>query len=162
MWWNSKQLLKNEEAFYEMILSDLWGILFYLFTKKFWPNPKACRILAPQPGIKPSLPALEGRVLTTGLPVKSFVLLIKVQNCVCNMLRACVLNHFSGFQLFETLWTVAHWPPLSMGFSRQEYWSGLPCPPPGIFLTQGSNLCLQHLLHWQAGSLSLTPPGKPV
>ena len=30
-----------------------------------------------------------------------------------------------------TLWTVARQPPLSMGFSRQEYWSGLPCPPPG-------------------------------
>ena len=29
------------------------------------------------------------------------------------------------------LWTVAHQAPLSMGFSRQEYWSGLPCPPPG-------------------------------
>ena len=29
------------------------------------------------------------------------------------------------------LWTVACWAPLSMGFSRQEYWSGLPCPPPG-------------------------------
>ena len=32
---------------------------------------------------------------------------------------------------FATLWTVAHLAPLSMGFSRQEYWSGLPCPPPG-------------------------------
>ena len=29
------------------------------------------------------------------------------------------------------LWTVAHQAPLSMGFTRQEYWSGLPCPPPG-------------------------------
>ena len=33
--------------------------------------------------------------------------------------------------LFATLWTVACWAPLSMGFSRQEYWSGLPCPSPG-------------------------------
>ena len=47
-----------------------------------------------------------------------------------------------------TLWTVALQAPLSMGFSRQEYWSGLPCPPPGeIFLTQGSNLRLLWLLH---------------
>ena len=37
--------------------------------------------------------------------------------------------------------------PLSMGFSRQGYWSGLLCPPPGIFLTQGSNLLLLHHLH---------------
>ena len=34
-------------------------------------------------------------------------------------------------QLFATPWTVAHQTPLSMGFSRQEYWSGLPYPPPG-------------------------------
>ena len=53
------------------------------------------------------------------------------------------------------------------GLSRQEYWSGLLCPPPGylpspaIFQTQGSNLCLLHLLHWQMGSLPLAPPGKP-
>ena len=44
-----------------------------------------------------------------------------------------------------------------MRFPRQEYWSGLPFPPPGIFPTQGLNSCL---LHWQAGSLPLTPPGK--
>ena len=49
--------------------------------------------------------------------------------------HACIhvrmLSHFSHVQLFETLWTVAHQGPLSMGFSRQEYWSGLPCPAPG-------------------------------
>ena len=42
-----------------------------------------------------------------------------------------MLSRFSCVRLFETLWTVAHQAPLSMGFSRQEYWSGLPCPPPG-------------------------------
>ena len=44
--------------------------------------------------------------------------------------HACVLSHFSHVQLFATLWTVTHQAPLSMGFSRQEYWSGLPCPLP--------------------------------
>ena len=43
----------------------------------------------------------------------------------------CVLSHFSPVRLFVTLWTVPHQAPLSMGFSRQEYWSGLPGPPPG-------------------------------
>ena len=43
----------------------------------------------------------------------------------------CVLSHFSHVRLFATLWTVAHQAPLSMGFSRQEYWSGLPFLPPG-------------------------------
>ena len=44
---------------------------------------------------------------------------------------ACVLSHFSLVQFFETLWTVAHQAPLSMGFSGKEYWSELPCTPPG-------------------------------
>ena len=47
------------------------------------------------------------------------------------MTCACVLSHFSRVQLCVTLWTVARQVPLSKGFSRQEYWSGLPCPPPG-------------------------------
>ena len=42
-----------------------------------------------------------------------------------------VLSPFSHVQLFATLWTVAHQAPLSTGFSRQEYWSGLPFPSPG-------------------------------
>ena len=42
-----------------------------------------------------------------------------------------MLSHFSRVQLFAILWTIACQAPLSMGFSRQEYWSGLPCPPPG-------------------------------
>ena len=46
-------------------------------------------------------------------------------------LPVCMLSHFSRVRLFATLWTVTHQAPLSMGFSRQEYWSGLPCPPPG-------------------------------
>ena len=43
----------------------------------------------------------------------------------------CVLSHFSRVLLLATLWTVAHQGALSMAFSRQEYWSGLPYPPPG-------------------------------
>ena len=42
----------------------------------------------------------------------------------------CMLSRFSHVWLFATPWTVAR-QALSMGFSRQEYWSGLPCPPPG-------------------------------
>ena len=45
-------------------------------------------------------------------------------------MRACVLSHFSHVQFCVTLWTVACQAPLSMGFSRHEYWSGLPCPSP--------------------------------
>ena len=42
-----------------------------------------------------------------------------------------MLSHFSHVQLLATPWTVAHQAPLSMAFSKQEYWSGLPYPPPG-------------------------------
>ena len=44
---------------------------------------------------------------------------------------ACMLNCFSCVQLFATLWTVVLQAPLSMGFSRLEYWSRLLWPPPG-------------------------------
>ena len=47
--------------------------------------------------------------------------------CVC----ACMLSHFSRVRLCATLWTAAHQAPLYVRFSRQEYGSGLPCPPPG-------------------------------
>ena len=58
------------------------------------------------------------------------------------------LNHV---RLFVTLWTVVCQAPLSMEFSREEYWSGLPFPSPGLFPTQGLNLgllqCRQNLYH---------------
>ena len=49
---------------------------------------------------------------------------------ICTCLYVCMLSRFSPVQLFATLWTVAHQAPLSKGFSRQEYRSGLPCPSP--------------------------------
>ena len=76
------------------------------------------------------------------------------------VMHACVLSRFSGVGLFATLWTVVHLVPLSIGFSRQEYWGELSCSSPGYLLIQGSNLHLLCLLHWQAGSLSLAPPEK--
>ena len=47
------------------------------------------------------------------------------------MLHACMLSCFSCIWLFVTPWTVAHQALLCMGFSKQKYWSGLPCPPLG-------------------------------
>ena len=75
----------------------------------------------------------------------------KVLCCVCVL--SCI-------QLFATSWTTAGQAPLSMECSRQECWSGLPCPPQRIFPTQGLNLHLLRLLYRQAGSSPLVPPGK--
>ena len=75
----------------------------------------------------------------------SFTLLVGVQSLSC-------------VRLFVTPWTVAHQAPLSMEFSRQEYWSGLPFPSPGDLLGPGikpPSLVL-------AGRFFTTePPGKP-
>ena len=84
------------------------------------------------------------------------------------ILGMCMLSYFSRVQLFATLQNVARLAPLSMGFSRQEYWSGLPCPPPGDLPDSGIeptspvsySFRLLRLLHWQVGSLPLAPPGK--
>ena len=74
--------------------------------------------------------------------------------CVCTSV-------FNSIWVFETPWTVACQVPLSMGFSRQEYWSELPFPFQGIFPTQGWNSRLLCLLHWEADSLPLSHLGRP-
>ena len=74
-------------------------------------------------------------------------------------LRLCVLSGSAVSNSFASPWTIAHQTPLSMGFSRQEYWSGFHS---WIFPTQGLNLHLLRLLHWQADSLPLVPPGPGV
>ena len=74
-------------------------------------------------------------------------LLRNISNDSYRNMYAFVLSLFSYIQPFETPWTIAFQAPLSMGFSRQEYWSGLSCLPHGIFSTQGSNPRLLFLLH---------------
>ena len=63
----------------------------------------------------------------------------------------------SCVRLFATPWTVAHKAPLSIGFSRQEYWSGLPFSPPGDLPDPGTE-AKSPALH--ANSLLAEPPGK--
>ena len=60
----------------------------------------------------------------------------------------CVLSHLAVVSNSVTQWTAAHQAPLSMGFSRQEYWSGLPCPPPGDLPNPGieSTSLMSHAL----------------
>ena len=73
-----------------------------------------------------------------------------------------MLSRFSHVRLFATPWTVVHQAPLSMGFSRQEYWSGLPCPPPGDLPHSGAELASPVSPALQVDSLHIEPPGKPV
>ena len=93
----------------------------------------------PNPGIRPAFlayPVLAGRFFTTMPPP------LCVCTCVCVCVCVCVCMHvlscFSHVQFFAALWTIACQAPLSMGFPRPEYWSGLPfhpsrdLPDPGI------------------------------
>ena len=80
----------------------------------------------------------------------------KIKHRVTMCASSCPFSHV---QLCAALWTAACQALLSMEFSRQDYWSGLLCPPPGDFSDPGiepESLMLN--LHWQAGSLPLVPP----
>ena len=72
-----------------------------------------------------------------------------------------MLSHFSYTQLFETLWTVARQAPLSMGFSRQENWSGLPFPSPGDLPGPEIEPVSPATPALQVDSLPLRPQGSP-
>ena len=76
-------------------------------------------------------------------------------------MHASMLSHVSHVQLFVILWTGAYQAPPSIGFSRQEYWSELPCLPLGDLPNPKIEPTSLGLPHWQAGSLPLVPSGKP-
>ena len=73
--------------------------------------------------------------------------------CVCSVAQFCLTS--------VTPWTVACQVSLSMEFSRQEQWKELPFPTPGDIPSPEIELRLLCLLHWQANSLPLAPPGSP-
>ena len=72
------------------------------------------------------------------------------------------MRALSRVQLFVAPWTVVHQAPLSMGLSRQEYWSRLAFPTPGDLPDPGIKPHLLCLLRWPAGSSPLAPPWKPL
>ena len=71
--------------------------------------------------------------------------LTQVLQSLNDQVCACALSRFSHVRIFATPWTIVLQAPLSMGFSRQEYWSGLPFPSPGDLPDPGT------------GVVSLTP-----
>ena len=92
----------------------------------------------PDPGIEPVSLALAGGFFTAepqGKPLKYW--------------HPCVLSHFSCVSLFVTPWAEACQAPPSMGFSWQEYWSGLPFRSPGDLPNPGIEPASLSLLHWQ-------------
>ena len=87
-----------------------------------------CRVLFYWPFLQP------GGSSNSDIYVASFLTSFKTMlksHFLIRVYCACMLSRLSLVRLFETLWTLACQALLSMGFSRQEYWSGFPCPPPG-------------------------------
>ena len=77
-------------------------------------------------------------------------------------IRVCLHSFFSRVQLFVTPWTVVSQPPLSMGFSRQQYWSGWPCPPPGDLPDSRIETLSLISPALPVDCLSSEPPGKSL
>ena len=91
-----------------------------------------------------------------------------IKKCIClyayvyRVYIACaVLSCFSNIWFFATPWTITHQAPLSIGLSKQEYWSGLPCPPPGDLPDPGTEVTSPRSLASQVDSLPLAPPVEP-
>ena len=76
----------------------------------------------------------------------------------CYVTSELLFSHSVESNSFACPWTVAHQAPLSRGFSQQEYWSGLPCLPPGDLPDPGIELMSPAL---QADSLPLDHQGSP-
>ena len=107
-------------------------------------------MLVPLTGTEPKPSALEVQSLnhwTWEVPAMQFL--------------GCMFNRFSRVRLFVTLWTVAHQDPLSMGFPRQEYWSGVPCPPPGDLPNPGIEPVSIMSPALAGGSLPQAPARQP-
>ena len=130
MCFNKDRLIKKNNSFYSIKL-----------------NVKAICIHPPHS------PTVESSAFWTSLFLETIWQSPWTADCECNcglktLMHACMLSCFSGVRLFATLWTVARQAPLSMGFSRQEHWSGLPCPPPKDLPDPGIRLNSFSLLHW--------------
>ena len=108
------------------------------------------------PGIEPPSPALAVRFFTTELPENPILEIRKLIFRKDKGEKKVKLP--SHVWLFATPWTVALQAPPSMGFSRQEYWSGLPFPSPGDLPKPGIE---PRSPAFQADALTSEPPGKP-
>ena len=97
---------------------------------------------------------LQARVLEWGAIAFSAVCWLLVS--IISSMRACLLSCFNHVWLFATPWTVAHAAPLSMAFSGQECWSGLPCPLPGDQTCVSCGSC------FAGGFFTTEPWGRPL
>ena len=132
----------------------------------FWLHHKAYRIWIPQPGINLGPLQWKCRILTIGPSGNPLVRLFLSRTRGSGLKQVTglpwryMLSGFSHFWYFATPWTLAHEAALSMGFSRQEYWSGLPFPSPGDLPNPGIESMSPVSPALQADSFNAEPSGK--
>ena len=103
---------------------------------------------------------LENSVVVIGLEKVSFYFSPKERQCQ-RMFNGVYARLFSHVWIFVTPWTVASQAPLSVGFSRQEYWTGLPFSTPGDLPDSGIKPTSLASPAWQADALQLAQTRKP-
>ena len=107
-----------------------------------------------------------------GMQVQSLVRELRSPHCVCVCVSVCVYvcvcvclcvcsKLLSCAQFFVTPWTVAHHRLLSVEFSRQEYWDGLPFPTPGDLTDSGIESSSPMSFKLAGRFFTTAPPGKP-
>ena len=146
---------------------EMWPTLSFMI----WSLPTTCLLLSSQPasrsplGLVHFLPEYCACLVCCSL---CFMPSIRASLSVSPLISVPLLHLLLfNHQVLPTLtpWTVAHQVPLTMGFPRQEYWSGLLFPFPGNFLTQGSNPGLPHsrqTLYHLSYQGSLTPKSSSL
>ena len=162
---------RGSTSFIRALISPSAGFLSWSLgwfrTEEVW--SKASLSLSPPRSPPSSPPVLSSACLSSGsegsvlmaLSPPHLIITGPREESVSNfMSHPCVwvLSHFSCVWLFVTPWTAAHQAPLSMGFSLQEHWSGLPCPPPGDLPDPGIEPVSSVL---QVDSLLLSHRGSP-
>ena len=98
--------------------------------------------------------------------VEICILISNMLHCKCNcfllVLVICMLSHFIHVVFFATPWTTACQAPLSMGFSRQEFWNGFLCPPARNLPGPGIEPASPVSPAFQVDSLPTEPPGMAI
>ena len=120
----------------------------------YWPDKTPCSTSALE------LPnaLLRASSFSSALRAPGWWLLQLLSSCYF----ACVLSSFGCVQLLAIPWTIAHQAPLSKEFSRQEYWSGLPCPSQGDLPDPGIEPPSLYIFGTVKRFFTLVPPGKPM
>ena len=150
-----------------------WSLITITFGLPWWLSGKEPTCQGRRHGFNPwsgKIPHAEMQLsprATTIEPVPCSLRMATIEATCSNYWnphsRACtMLSCFSCVWLCEIPWTIALQAPLSMGFSRVEYWSGLPFSSPGdLPNSRIEPVSLTSNLHWLAGSLPPVPPGTP-